>query len=249
MDETLWIVIVIILILLIMLIIGFIKLFFQTRLLKKIKQHLLNVPRFDNGLIDCYVKVSGQFKSDNIHTSPISKMPCVFHMTKVLALWKTKKKKPSTGMEQQEKVIFKQVSGLTQLELISNQSQEIILMDMAQFAEQPASLLHEKNSESSICPTICQHAVQAKYKRYRVLENWYSQADRVIVYGKLTKSHDGLLHLKPTELEAFPSLICLQQQHKAHLKKLDQKLSSNKIKSIFYVLGIMLCIVGLTVSL
>ncbi len=241
-----WIVIAIILTLLI---IGFIKRFRQTRLLKKIKQHLLNVPRFDNGLIDCYVKVSGQIKSDNLYFSPISKTPCAFHLTKVLALWKTKAKKPGTGMEEQKKVIFKQVSGLTQLEVISNQSKEIIHIDLAQFAEQPASLLHERNRVSSICPTICQHAVQAKYKQYRVLENWYSQADRVIVYGKLTKSHDGLLHLKPTELEAFPSLICLQQQHKAHLKKLVQKLSSNNIKSIFYVMGILLCIVGFTVSL
>jgi len=241
-----WIVIAIILTLLI---IGFIKRFRQTRLLKKIKQHLLKVPRFNNGLIDCYVKVSGQIKSDNLYFSPISKTPCAFHLTKVLALWKTKAKKPGTGMEEQKKVIFKPVSGLTQLELISNQSQEIIHIDMAQFGDQPASLLHERNSESSICPTICQHAAQAKYKQYRVLESWYSQADRVIVYGKLTKSHDGLLHIKPTELEAFPSLICLQQQHKAHLKKLDQKPSSNNIKSIFYVLCIMLCIVGFTVLL
>jgi len=241
-----WIVIAIILTLLI---IGFIKRLRQTRLLKKIKQHLLKVPRFNNGLIDCYVKVSGQIKSNNLYFSPISKTPCAFHLTKVLALWETKEKKPGTGMVQQEKVIFKQLSGLTQLELISNQSQEIILMDMAQFGDQPASLLHERNRESSYCPAICQDVAQAKYKLYRVLERWYSQADSVVVYGKLIKTHDGLLYIKPTELEAYPSFICLQQQHKAHLKKWEQKLSSNNIKSIFYVMGILFCIVGLILSL
>ncbi|HIE00085.1 MAG TPA: hypothetical protein EYP59_07310 [Thiotrichaceae bacterium] len=240
-----WIVIAIILTLLI---IGFIKLFRQTRLLKKIKQHLLKVPRFNNGLIDCYVKVSGQIKSNNLYFSPISKTPCAFHLTKVLALWETKEKKPGTGMVQEEKVIFKQLSGLTQLELISNQSQEIIHIDMAQFGDQPASLLHERNRESSYSPAICQNAAQAKYKLYRVLERWYSQADSVVVYGKLIKTHDGLLYLKPTELDAYPSFICLQQ-HKAHLKKLDQKLSSNNKKLILYVMGILFCIVGLILSL
>ncbi|KHD06612.1 hypothetical protein PN36_13965 [Candidatus Thiomargarita nelsonii] len=69
-EKVMWTFIAIVILLL--LVIAFIKLFRQTRFLKKIRQHLLNIPTFDNGLIDCYVKVNGRIKSDNGFSSPIS---------------------------------------------------------------------------------------------------------------------------------------------------------------------------------
>ena len=56
MGEQMWIVIISVLI---MLIIAFIRLYLKNQFLKKIRQHLFNIPAFDKSLIDCYVKVTG----------------------------------------------------------------------------------------------------------------------------------------------------------------------------------------------
>ncbi len=236
---------------LLLLVIGFIKLFRQTRFLKKIRQHLLNIPAFDNGLIDCYVKVSGRLKSENGFFSPISKKTCAFYIVKVLALWETKKKKPSKGMEQHKKVILKTVSPLTRLEISEGKDiiyvdmgKDIIYVDMA--AYKGVALLQAKKVESRNCPAICQQAAKKKYKKYQILESWCSHGDQLVVYGKLVKTSQGLLCVKPTELAAFPSFIGLQQNEKTLLKEIDRKIGTNTNWLRFYLMGIF-CAFGLSV--
>jgi hypothetical protein len=250
MDELNGLVVVFVCVL-IYLIIACISVFREKQYLKRIAQHLLNVPRFDKGLIDCYVKVKGKITSKNLFYSPLSQNPCAFYQLKVLALWETKAKKPNKGMKQEKKRIFKQVSDSTQLalEVISNEKQELIHIDMAEFFEQPASLLHESNSQFTNCPSFCKQFDEEKYRTYEVSEYWYSQADRVVVYGKLTKSDEGVLVIKPTNLEAFASLICLAQQDKAQKKKLEKKRSKHNKQFRFYVIAILLCSVTLIILL
>ncbi len=228
-----WIIIAIILILLF---IGFIKLYRKTRDLKKIKQHLLNIPTFDNGLIDCYVKFSGRIKSDNAFSSPISKVSCAFYRIKVVALWQTKKKKPATGMEENKKVIFNTISPVTQLEIY--EGKDIVHVEMAKFFDKGDVLLHEKTTESRNSHALWQQAARIKYQKYKVLESWCNHADQIVVYGKLTKTDNGLLCIKPTELAAYPSLICLAQNEKWYLKKLDEKMNSNTFWLRFILIGI-----------
>ncbi|OAD23395.1 hypothetical protein THIOM_000777 [Candidatus Thiomargarita nelsonii] len=120
-------------------------------------------------------------------------------------------------MEQHKKVIFKAVSPLTRLEV--SEGKEIIYVDIPAFFDKGNTLLQSKKVESRRCPAICQQAAKRKYKKYQVLESWCYHGDQLVVYGKLVKTHEGLLCVKPTELAAFPSFIALQQNEKAPLKQ------------------------------
>jgi hypothetical protein len=243
MAEPIWIVIVIVLI---FLVIGFIRLYLKNQLLKKTRQHLLNVPAFDKGLIDCYVRVSGSIKSKNTFSSPISKIPCAFYLVKVLALWQTKRKKPAKGMEEQKKVIFQTVSPLTQLEISEGtyyNDIEIIQVDMSEFFEKANCFLMDETTESRNCPDICKKLYNHKYRSYKILETWCSHADKIVVYGKLVKTHESLLKIKPTELAAYPSFICLEPFEEVPFKKLEKKIRNNKIWLIVDLIGIIGCLV------
>jgi len=241
MGEQMLIVIIIVLILLV---IGFIRLYLKNQFLKKIRLHLVNIPAFDKGFIDCYVKVSGSIKSENAFSSPISQVRCTFYIVKILALWQTKRKRPAKGMEEQKKVILKTVSPLTQLEISDGRYYndiDIIQLDMSEFVEKANCLLMDETTESRNCPKICKNLYNHKYKNYKILESWCCHADKIVIYGKLVKTREGLLKIKPTELAAYPSFICLEKFEEIPLKKLDKKISSNKIWLIVYLMGIVCC--------
>ena len=227
-------------IILILFVILFIRLYLKNQFLKKIRRHLLNIPAFDKGLIDCYVRVSGSIKSDKVYSSPISKYRCAFYLVKILALWETKRKKPGKGMEEQKKVIFKSVSPLTQLEISEGTYNDIdiIQVDILEFFEKANCLLMDETTESRNCPKICKTLYNHKYRSYKILESWCCQGDKIVVYGKLVKTLDGLLKIKPTKLAAYPSFICLEPFEEIPLNKLEKKITNNKIWLIAYLIGI-----------
>jgi len=130
-------------------------------------------------------------------------------------------------MEQQKKVIFNTVSPLTRLEI--SRGKDIVHVDLDKFFDQGNTLLHEETIESRNSHPIWQHAVNKKYQKYKVLESWCRHADQVVVYGKLIKTSEGFLCIKPTELPVYPSFIYLRQNEKPHLKKLDKKIADNTI--------------------
>jgi hypothetical protein len=232
MVELIWIIIILLLIL-------FIRLYLRNNGLKKTKLHLIDIPAFDNGLIDCYVKIRGSIKSKNTFTSPISKAPCAFYNVKVLALWQTKRKKPAKGMEEQKKVIFNTSSPRTQLEIYEVEGKEIVNIDISEFLEEPKYLLMNKTTESRQYPQICKTSSNnKKYKKYKILENWCSYANKIVVYGKLIKTNEGLLSIKTTKLAAYPSFICLEPFEELPLKKLDKKIKNNNIWLIVFLIGI-----------
>lgn len=221
-------------------IIGFIYFYLKTQSLKKIRLHILNIPAFENGLIDCYVKIRGSIKSKNAFSSPISKQPCAFYMVKVLALWQTKRKKPAKGMEEQKKVIFQTVSPQTQLELYDGEGKDkdIVHVDMSEFLEKAKIFLMDETTESRNCPEICKTLYNHKYRNYKILETWCRHANKIVVYGKLVKTHDGLLSIKPTELAAYPSFICLESFEEVPLQKLEKKISKNTTWLRIYLIAI-----------
>jgi len=234
---------IVIIIVVIMLIIGFIRLYLKTRFLKKIREHLFNIPAFDKGLIDCYVKISGRIKSENAFSSPISQVACAFYIVKILALWQTKRKRPAKGMEEQKKVILKTVSPFPQLEIYEGRYNdiEIIHVDISEFIEKANYFLMDETSESRNCPDICKEVYNHKYRKYKILETWCRHDDKVVVYGKLVKTNDGLLSIKPTELAAYPSFICLEPFEELPFKKLGRKITKNQSWLIFFLIGIICC--------
>jgi hypothetical protein len=234
---------IVIAVVLILLVIIFISVYRQRQSLKKIRQRLLNIPAFDSDLFDCYVKVSGHIKSDNAFRTPISNNHCAFYIVKVFALWESEKKKPAKGMESQKKRIFHKVMPLTLLEV--SKGKDIVHVDMSDFFDKADVLLHSKTVESKNCPTAYQSVAREKYQKYEVLESWCSHADQVVIYGKLVKTHEGFLCIKPTELGTFPSFLCLQQYKKMPLEKLDDKMACN-----WYILFIvMICILAMLIIL
>jgi len=206
------------------LLVIFFVIYRKTRFLKKIRQRLLNIPAFNSNLFDCYVKVNGHIKSDNAFRTPISNNHCAFYMVKVFGLWDSKKKKPAKGMEQHQKLIFSTVMPLTLLEV--SKGKDIVHVDMQEFLDKADFLLHSKTLHSTNCPAAFQSVAREKYKRYQVVESWCSHAEQVVIYGKLVKTNEGLLCMKATELETFPSFIVLQQYRKMPLEKLNRDISS-----------------------
>jgi hypothetical protein len=234
--------IVVVLILLVIIVISFYR---KTQSLKKIRQRLLNIPAFDSDLFDCYVKVSGHIKSDNAFRTPISNNHCAFYIVKVFALWETKEKKPAKGMEQHQKLIFNTVMPSTLLEV--SKGKDIVYVDMPEFFDKADFLLHSQTVESRICPAVYQSVAVAKkkYQKYQVLESWCSHADQVVIYGKLVKTHEGLLCMKPTELGKFPSFICLQQYKKMPLEKLNRDIGRSWFIFIFVAVICILAVMGI----
>ncbi len=234
-------------IILFVLVLVFIRLYLKTHSLKKIRRHFLDIPAFDRGLIDCYVRVSGKIKSENAFSSPISQVACAFYLVKVLALWQTKRKKPAKGMEEQKKVIFQTISPVTQLEVSEGtyyKDTDIIQVDMSEFVKKAKTFLMNETIESRNCPDICQKFSNNKYQSYKILETWCSHNDRIVIYGKLVQTLEGFLKIKPTKLAAYPSFICLEPFEDLPLKKLDKQISKNNIWLIVYLMAIVMTIVA-----
>ena len=232
---------IILVIILFWLIKAFKNLYHHTRLLIKIKPRLFKIAKFDSGFIDCYVRFSGRINSKNIFSTP---KPCVVYMKTVFGLWQTKKKKPETGIEKHKKLIFKEISPSSQLKL--SDGKNIVFVNLENFFDKGDFIqLDENTFETLNSFGKWQKIVEKKYKSYKIVENWCSYADHVVVYGKLIKTPDGLLWIKPTKLSGYPSLFCLLQYEESHLTQLKKKISKDTFWLILYCLGMMCCVFGL----
>ena len=164
--------------------------------------------RFSPDKLDCYVSFKGKLTAGNAYTLPFSGKACAFYLTEVFAEWKAKRKKPGKGMETQRKPLFRKQSS-TELEIVAKE--QLVYVRVEDFTESWLRL--EKNEKTQReCPALIREQANGKYKTYQITERFARSGETITAQGKLTRSMDGRLFIKPTGRLEFPSFVDVQMQ-------------------------------------
>lgn len=167
-----------------------------------------NPGRFSPDKLDCYVCFQGKLTAGNAYALPFSSKTCAFYQAEVFAEWQTKRKRPAKGMETQRKPLFRDQSSV-EMELVAGEQRIYV---RAEDFTQSGLWLHQNEKIQRQCPEQIKNLFDRKYETYQITEYFACSGDTITVQGKLTRSMDGRLFVKPTGRLKFPSFVDIRMQ-------------------------------------
>jgi ribosomal protein S18 len=201
-----------------------------------------NPADFRPELIDCYVSFTGKIAAERVHRLPFSSSECAFYMAAAVAEWETKKKKPGKGMETQRKPLLREQSS-DELELVDKDYR--VYVKAEDFSKNWIEL-RKREKTQQLCPALVVAQVDAKYKRYQIVERFLQKGDKVIAQGRLALNNDGRLFIKPTKRLEFPSFVAVQPQANQFICDITDKANSDawtkRINAAFSLLNALLLV-------
>ncbi len=183
-----------------------------------------NPARFSPDKLDCYVSFQGELTAENAYVLPFSGKACAFYQAEVFAEWETKRKKPDRGMETQRKPLFRKQSS-TELEIVAREQRIYV---RAEDFTKSWLRLHKNEKTQRQCPTQIRNLSDRKYETYQITEHFACNGDTITAQGKLTRSMDGRLFVKPTGRLKFPSFVDIRMQ-RTNAAKFAKEVAGNAL--------------------
>lgn len=194
---------------------------------------------FNPELIDCYIRFTGKVTEERPCRLPLSGGECVYYVALVIAERQVKKKKPAGDMETVRKPLLREQSS----ELLKLTDKECQVYVKVEEFTKSCLKLNAKESTQTHCPSKLTRYADRKYKTYHLTEHFLLHGDSVTVQGRLSRSRDGRLFIKPTHRFEFPSFIAVQHQVDQFISDAWDDALSKLINAVFLLLNAWLFLV------